>query len=134
MNIVTEFLNITPMLKTNDVLDTVEFYTQVLGFTVDTLWPADEPELCILDREDVHLMFDVNADWDAPGARPHLSGQLLIDVADVLALHAAVKDEVEILWGPEVYEYGRREFSIMDPNGYRLVFSEPTTDPPTCEG
>lgn len=39
---------------------------------------------------------------------------------------------MELLWGPEVYHYGRREFSIRDPNGYELIFSEPTDDPPTC--
>ena len=37
-----------------------------------------------------------------------------------------------IEWGPEVYWYGRREFAIRDPSGYLIIFSEATTDPPTC--
>jgi hypothetical protein len=34
--------------------------------------------------------------------------------------------------GAEVYSYGRREFAIRAPDGYLLIFSEETTDPPTC--
>ena len=34
--------------------------------------------------------------------------------------------------GPEVYWYGRREFSFQDPDGYAVIISEPTSDPPDC--
>jgi hypothetical protein len=42
-----------------------------------------------------------------------------------------VKDRVAIEWGPEVYDYGRREFALRDPDGYLVIFSEETDDPPT---
>ncbi|MFQ5709724.1 MAG: glyoxalase superfamily protein [bacterium] len=129
-----EFKNTTPMLKTDDIQATVDFYTKVLGFTIDTLWPEDQPTLCILDRGNVHLMFSTDADWDAPGANPTMTGQLVFDVNDVSKLHKSLEGKVKVLWGPQVYEYGRREFSIMDPNGYRLVFSEPTQEPATYKG
>ncbi len=128
----SDFRNTTPMLKTSDIESTVDFYTRVLGFAVNVLWPEDQPNLCVLDRDDVHLMFSTEADWDAPGSPPALTGQLVFDVADVAGLHRSLEGKVNVLWGPEVYPYGRREFSIKDPNGYRLVFSEPTGDPPTC--
>jgi hypothetical protein len=96
----------------------------LLGFRVDTLWPESAPTLCILDRDRVHLMFDVGADWDNPGSSPTLTGQLVFDVDELDALHERLRDRVEVLWGPEDYDYGRREFSIRDPNGYRLVFSQ----------
>ncbi|MDX1450771.1 MAG: VOC family protein [Acidimicrobiia bacterium] len=119
-----EFSGVTPMLKTDDIPGTVEFYRDLLGFTVDTLWPETDPTLCILDRDAVHLIFLLDADWDAPGAPPTMTGQLSIDVSDVDGLHADLLGRVEILWGPETYDYGRREFSIRDCNGYRLVFSQ----------
>ena len=122
------------MLKTSDIGRTVDFYTKVLGFTVDTLWPTDKPSLCIIDRGDVHLMFSEEDHWDVPGAAPAMTGQLVLDVSDVSALHESLAGKVDVLWGPEVYEYGRREFSIRDPNGYRLVFSEATREPATCKG
>jgi catechol 2,3-dioxygenase-like lactoylglutathione lyase family enzyme len=130
----TKLANVTPVLKARDIAATVAFYTEVIGFTVDTLWPEEDPALCILDHGDVHLLFDLAADWDTPGASPGMTGQLVFDADDVLALHARIAERVDILWGPEVYPYGRREFSIRDPNGYRLVFSERTDAPPDCVG
>lgn len=129
-----KFKHTTPMLKASNIQATVEFYTDLLGFNVDMLWPENKPTLCELSKEDVRIMFDVGADWDSPGASPSVTGQLVFDVSDVSTLHENLKSKVEVLWGPEVYAYGRREFSIKDPNGYRLVFSEITSDPVTCEG
>ncbi|MFQ5677217.1 MAG: hypothetical protein ACE5G1_15095 [bacterium] len=48
-------------------------------------------------------------------------------------MHNSIKDKVEVLWGPEVFQYGMREFAIRDCNGYTLAFGEPTDDPPTCQ-
>lgn len=122
----------TPDLFTAELEATLAFYTETLGFTVNTLWPTDEPSMCILDRDGASLMFHTER-WDAEEVA-HLTGQIRIDVADCSALHAAVveRGSTEVLWGPEVFEYGRREFSVRDPNGYRLVFSEATSEPATC--
>lgn len=114
----------TPHLLARDIEATVAFYVELLGFTVETLWPAANPTLCVLDRHGVHLVFDTGANWDAPRQPPTLSGQLVFEVDDVDRLHESLVGRVEILWGPESYDYGRREFSIRDPDGYRLVFSQ----------
>ena len=47
-------------------------------------------------------------------------------------MHRALSGHLPIEWGPEVYWYGRREFAVRDPDGYLLIFSERTSDPPTC--
>lgn len=124
------FSRVTPFLATRDLLGTVEFYTRVLGFRVHVLHPPDVPTLCILERDDCEIIFDSTL-WPAA---PSMTGQISFEVDDVRELRAAVDGRAEILWGPEVYSHGRREFSCRDPNGYALVFSEPTNDPPTCTG
>jgi hypothetical protein len=43
-----------------------------------------------------------------------------------------LRGHVRVDWGPEVYWYGRREFSFRDPDGYPIIISEETADPPTC--
>lgn len=63
-----------------------------------------------------------------------MTGVVVLNVEGVLDLHAAIEDEAKVIWGPEVYSYGMREFAIEDPNGYRIALCEPTDDPPTCEG
>lgn len=38
-------------LQARDIRETIAFYTDVLGFTLDTIWGPDEtPEGCILDH------------------------------------------------------------------------------------
>jgi catechol 2,3-dioxygenase-like lactoylglutathione lyase family enzyme len=117
------FKGITPFLKTKDLAHTIQFYVDVLGFVVDSKWPADNPTDCILDNGHVHLAFGTDPQNWYPD--PALSGQLWIEVDDVTALHANVAGKVAIEWGPEVYSYGRREFAIKDPNGYLLTFIQP---------
>ena len=126
-------INITPALKVVDLDETIAFYTGHLGFAVDSLWPKDAPTFCILDHGPTHLMFHTEP-YEAAEGPPLMTGQLHIDLeGGVMELFENLKDHHEILWGPEVYSYGRREFSVRDPNGYRLVFSERTNEKPTCE-
>jgi hypothetical protein len=57
---------------------------------------------------------------------------LSFEVRDAQALHSSLAGSIPIEWGPEVYWYGRREFAFRDPNGYLVIVSEETADPPTC--
>lgn len=86
--------------------------------------------MVILDHGDAAIIFDASL-WIE---KPHMTGQVLFDVApgDVRVIYEKVRNRAEVLWGPEVYDYGRREFSCRDPNGYALVFSEPASNPLTC--
>lgn len=127
-----ELRNVTPTLRTEDLQKTVSFYTEVLGFVVDTLWPPESPTFSILDHGPVHLAF-YTEDGDS-GGTPRMTGQLRVDVDGVMEIFDRCRHRAEIEWGPEVYHYGAREFCVRDPNGYSIVFSEPTTDPPTCPG
>lgn len=117
------FQGVTPFLKTTDLTKTMAFYVDVLGFVVDSQWPADNPTNCILDNGHVHFAFGTDPLHRYPA--PGLSGQLWIDVDDVMALHEGLVGKVPIEWGPEVYSYGRLEFAIKDCNGYLLAFSAP---------
>lgn len=50
------------------------------------------------------------------------------DALDELA--TSCRGRVVIEWGPEVMDYGMREFGIRDPNGYFLAFTEPASVSP----
>ena len=128
MSAAIAFKGITPFLKTKDLPQTIDFYVNVLGFVVASKWPSTNPTNCILDNGHVHLAFGTDPQNWYPD--PGLSGQLWIDVSDVTTLHARIAGKVAIEWGPEVYDYGRREFAIKDCNGYLLTFSEPAS---ACE-
>lgn len=50
-----------------------------------------------------------------------------------MAVLDRVKGRAKIVYGPEVYHYGMKEFAIEDPDGYMISFSQPTDEPPTCQ-
>src|SRR5262245_10690810 len=123
------FKQVTPRVLVTDLRRTITFYKNSLGFQVDVLWPEKKPMFCILTRDEVSLGF-FEADEHRKGGSPG-SSELHIEIEDVADLHQSIKDRVTIEWGPEVYFYGRREFAVRDPDGYLVIFSEPTDDPPT---
>ena len=111
-----------PSLHARDLRETIAFYKTKLGFRVTGLHPDDEPVWCELRRGDIRLMFSRLPDAE----EPTLTGALYLWPEDVTALHAElVARGVVVERGPEVMEYGMREFAVRDPNGYLLEFGEP---------
>jgi hypothetical protein len=111
---------LTPMLQTTDIKKTIEFYTRTLDFTVGSVWPDEKPVWCILERDSARVMFMTN---DHLG-EPSMTGTLYIETDDVLEMHRRVSGQVEVLWGPELYDYGMHEFAIKDCNGYMISFGQ----------
>ena len=123
-----KFNRISPMLKTKDIEATIKFYTKTLGFRITNLHPEKNPEICFVSHGNIELMFYV--DTEATDPDPVLTGQLYVYTDGVMELYDQIKDKVVVLWGPDVYWYGMREFAIREINGYTLTFGEPTTDTP----
>ena len=119
------------MLAVLDVAASAQFYQDKLGFEIDFV--MDDPSLpgyAVVSRDGffVHLIAGhIDA---APGAK----GGINISVEDVDAYYADVKvrgalgpDFPRALAAlrehpPEDKPYGRRDFILVDPDGYALVF------------
>jgi len=110
---------LTPMLQCSDIARTVAWYEATLGFSCTN----QQNDWCLLERDDIALMFMVN---DHLGA-PHATATQYIRVNDVDALWGRLKDRVEPEWGPEEMPYGMYEFAIKDPDGYLLSFGQNVT-------
>jgi quercetin dioxygenase-like cupin family protein len=94
-------------LPSQDLSADVDYYTDVLGFRLDTIFPADNPSVATLSGHGLHVRLDRGAEA-GPGAL-----RLLCDA-------------------PDGFAGGRRE--LVAPNGVRVVIAEahPTLDtPPT---
>lgn len=121
--------DLTPRLPARRFARTLAFYQEILGFELSVAWPSDDPSFVILRRENVSIGFSAADDEaESPAGR---SVELYFQVRDVRAMHSQLEGQVAVEWGPEVYSYGCREFAIRDPEGYLLIFSEPTDDPLT---
>lgn len=115
---------VVPSLLVRELVATLQFYQDVLGFSVTGLYPdADQPIWAEVARDGVALMFYTNPPHGTPET-PSLSGTLYFYPDDVRSLAAELKGKVAFAWGPEVMPYGVRELGIRDPNGYYLAFAE----------
>jgi catechol 2,3-dioxygenase-like lactoylglutathione lyase family enzyme len=126
----SKFKRVVPRVTVADVQRTIDFYTQTLGFHVCGLWPQDHPTFLIVERDGACIAFDVARAGLTQLPESNLG--FYIEVEDVRAVHECLRERVRVEWGPEVYHYGCREFAIRDPDGYLIIFTEETDDPPTC--
>ena len=116
--------SLTPMLRTWDLLATIEFYKRVLGFQCK----AHEPDWgwASLSYGPVALMFSSPNEHEGDVA-PAFTGSLYFRVTDVDALWLRLKDQARVCYAIETFAYGMREFAIYDNNGYLLQFGEAVT-------
>jgi len=121
---------LSPILWTKDLEETISFYETVLGFKSK----SNFPNFVSLTKENVEIMFvvpqDEPEDCKDPNdkeeffARPILTGSLFILTEQVDRLWELVKDEATIKSAIDNRAYLMRDFSILDNNGYELVFGQ----------
>src|ERR1700712_4593521 len=109
-----------------DVRRAVDFYVQVLGFTVDRDESASEHPYAALSRDDVHLGLAGRTEHvDRVARRPPAGVELVLegDDLDVERRHVeavgwpVASDVQRQPWGP-------RDFRVTDPDGYYLRITE----------
>jgi uncharacterized glyoxalase superfamily protein PhnB len=121
---------LTPNFMVEDVRKTIEFYRDVLGFTVlTTVENEDEIGFAIMQREQVELMFQSRKSLSEnvpalSGSAIGASQTLYIEVSGIETLYEALRDKLEIVVDMHSTFYGTREFYFKDINGYILSFSE----------
>lgn len=137
----TGLKGLTPLLEARDLTETMAFYRDRLGFSVDSTLPEQgEPSWCHMSSGAVKLMFvgphshddddhshdhsEHGHDEHGHGSGPALSGGLYLYPGDVASLWERLKDQTEVAEPLHATDYGMREFTIMDPNGYTLFFGQ----------
>ena len=118
-----------PRLAVANVAASWRFYRDVLGFECVQGEPADSDSFAIVHGNGLAIQL-VTSHPDHPSGPV----TLWLRVEDAASEYERVKSLATIEWGPEVYWYGSREFSVRDPDGHHLIFSSPTTEGPTCPG
>lgn len=111
------FSSLVPMLQTEDMIATVRWYEDVLGFYVAG---RSGDSWCRLERDGAAIMFMHNDHLGPPQA----TATQYIQVDDVTGLWASIEPRCTAEWGPEIMPYGMLEFAIRDPNGYLLSFGQ----------
>lgn len=125
-----ELKKLTPNLIVSDVLRSVEFYSDVLGFTVAVTVPEAEPFVfAIVQSGPVEVFLNAPepaiAEYPAFKDRP-IGGTftLFVEVVNIALAHATLQDKVKIVMPLEHKWYGSTEFAFEDPDGYLITFAE----------
>ena len=117
------FNDLTPMLEVEDMDETIEFYETILDFKCVE---REGNEWAIVQKDKVSIMFsDRFFTEDFPST--YMTGSLYIRTDDIDVIWQILKDKVHVCYPIENFEYGMREFSIYDNNGYRLQFGQEIT-------
>jgi predicted enzyme related to lactoylglutathione lyase len=126
------FFGVLPVFLVDDVVATVEYYRDVLGFEVDFLY-GTPPYYASVSRDDAIINFTLS---DPPGRRNSVSKAGLGNGVDAYMVVSDIDDVYEELraHGADVvvpiasHDYGMREFHIQDLNSYRIALAEETDD------
>ena len=114
---------LSPILWTKNLQETISFYETVLGFKARSNFP-DFAALC---RDNAEIMFVVPT--GEPGdkdffPKPLLTGSIYIFTQGVNEFWESVKEKAAIKTPIADRQYLMRDFSIIDNNGYEIVFGE----------
>ena len=112
-----------------DISATIRWYEEQLGFIGDP-FPSSEPYVfAILRRDHVEIMLQRIKGYQKPDlyrSRPGGVWDAYIKVEGLKDLYESVREEATIVQPLRRQPYGNWEFEVKDPNGYVLVFSEPS--------
>lgn len=122
--------SLTPNLIVSDVARSIEFYRDVLGFTLGPTVPEAAPYVfAILESGPVKIFLNAPepaiAEYPAFASRP-IGGTLtlFIDVERIADVYVDLKDRVNVVMPLEKKWYGVTEFAFADPDGYLITFAE----------
>lgn len=118
------FNKVTPNLMVRDIAASLKFYEKTLGLQRKITVPEQEPFVFVaLSTGYIEIFLNKNE-----GANPPIAGgiSLYIEVAGLDQLLSQVQQHKVKLEIPlnETF-YGMREFAVLDPDGYLLIFAEP---------
>ena len=114
-----KFEALTPMIWTNEMKETIEFYTTILGFTCHEY--NEEWGWASLGRDEVGIMLS-KPNEHIPFKGPSYTGSFYFNVDNVDEIWEPLKSKVKVCYEIENFDYGMRDFAIYDNNGYMLQF------------
>jgi uncharacterized glyoxalase superfamily protein PhnB len=115
-----KFWKLTPHLPVRNVEETVKWYKENLGFTEE--WFYGNP---VTDggcrRDEMRVIFGIGSN----PFEPPKDISLILFVENVEEIYSEVQQRgLPVYRSLKTYDYGIKEFSILDCNGYQLRFSE----------
>ena len=131
------FVAVVPQFTVADLVQTAEYYRDVLGFQIAGYWDGERvslvrdppPVFAIVRRDQVQVFFNRADRHDVGTDRAEGAYDAYFRVTGIDALAEELRERgAEVLDGPEDRVYGQREFVVKDCNGLILAFGEDTSE------
>lgn len=120
---------ISPLLATKNMKATIDFYQNILGFTLGMVFPdLDNAEYADLTKDGMSLMFVPAKNLGiSRAARLGTGVNLYLEIdGDIDEYYGELKKKgVKIISDIKDEPFGIRDFTIEDTNGYQLTFNQP---------
>ena len=116
-----KLLSLRPMIWSREIQETIDFYTQVLGFTCAEY--NDDWGWATLQRDDLEIMV-ATPNEHTPFDKPVFTGSFYIITDNVDYWWEQLKDKVKLCYDIEDFEYNMREFAFYDNNGYLIQYGQ----------
>ena len=135
-NQVISFERAVPQFTVADLVQTGEYYRDVLGFQISGYWDGEQvtltpdtpPVFAIVRRDDVQIFFNRADQSDMRTGRAAGAYDAFFQIIGVDALAAELRARgADVLDGPETRVYKQRELIVKDCNGLVLCFAEDTS-------
>lgn len=117
----TKFNALRPILWTDHLEESISFYTQILGFSLNE--KNEDWQWASLQKDNVVLMISKKNDHSKFN-NIGFSGSFYFTVEDVEILWFDLKEKADVCYEIETFPWQMREFAIYDNNGYILQFGE----------
>lgn len=104
--------SVIPILYSEDVARSIQFYTEVLGFKESWSWDEAPTFGGVVDG-DTTIFF-------CKGDQGHKGTWLALNVENADEYYEAIKDKAEVSGPPETKPWFMREFLVKDPDGHIL--------------
>ena len=112
---------LAPTLWTENLIETVNFYRDHLGFKCESL--EEEYGWAHISRDNASIMFALPTDHvDFKG--PQFTGSIYLFTEDAKSEWENLKDQVQVCYPLEKFDYGMLEFAIYDNNRYIIQFGQ----------
>jgi len=110
----SNFLTANPILQVNNVLETVNFYKNKLGFNINILW--ENPSYGVVSRGNAILEF-------GEGRKDNVGSAIcMIRVEDADIIYSEWKSkDIEFVGDFSERDYGSKDFRVKDNNGNILI-------------
>ncbi len=123
-------MKLEPLIYVSDILKSIYFYRDILGFKMGKLYPDREcPTYAPIFVGETKLMLSQARDSNKALHQDHLGGsglQIFVRVENVEEELQRLKSQVNLVQDIETKPWGDREFTISDPDGYLISFYSPS--------